>query len=377
MGFLNCVGIFRLLYRNHILPNNTPFQLAWIFSAQRASVWAFGPLYGRLIDAYGPGIGLWPLTGICVFELIAMTLTQDYWMTLSSGIMYGLAGGGLYAASWLSVGQWFSRRRGLVAGMAACGGSLGGVIFPLFLDCMLGHANLIASMQYTVALLVIVSIPGIYFFRHRLPIRGWDRKATWFDLNLLRQRHYQYFVAGSFLVMWGYWAPIDFILQSALQLFPPTFGLYLIPIMSLASIPGHIVFGYLGDRVGHYLVMSWCCLLLGASFMLIWIPSTMSQSLRGVFVFALAYGFFGGAFNSLAMPCVAKLGRPETLGQRLGPFHFAMAISCLTGLPIMEALRTLHNGYFAMQVFATLVIILGSIFITAALDILANLHDQT
>ncbi|KAH8424018.1 uncharacterized protein LDX57_001773 [Aspergillus melleus] len=327
MGLLNSVACFRLIYRHRIFPNHTPFQLSWIFSIQRACLWAFGPLYGRLCDMYGPRVVIWPLVGTCAVQVFAMSLLQEYWyMMETQGILFGIAAGGVYTASLVSMGQWFDRRLGLVAGIAACGSSLGGIVYPLLLQCAMEQANFENAMQHTALLIGIVLLPALFLIKERLPITGWNRNAKWFDLTLFRQRHYPYFIVGSFLTMWGYWAPIDYIMEYALDSgSSPLFALLLLPSMSAASIPGHVIFGHLGDRLGHDAVLTLCSSGLGASYIL-WVPLNYTQSAAGIFVFTLAFGFLSGGFISLLMPCVARLGSAETLGQRLGSFQFFMAI---------------------------------------------------
>lgn len=139
-------------------------------------------------------------------------------------------------------------------------------------------------------------------------------------------------------------------MQSALDAgASPIFALYLIPTMryihrwalkilnglvesnanglcSTAAIPGCIILGHLGDKSAHFLVLVLCSWVLGASLLFLWLPFTLVQSFRGIFAFSLMYGFWGGAFLSLLMPCVVKIGKRESLGQRFGTFQLAIAI---------------------------------------------------
>lgn len=64
-----------------------------------------------------------------------------------------------------------------------------------------------------------------------------------------------------------------------------------------------------------------CCFCTGASIVALWLPFNYHPSQAGIIVFALVYGFVSGAFVSLLLPCAAKLGSLETLGQRFGTFQ--------------------------------------------------------
>jgi hypothetical protein len=59
----------------------------------------------------------------------------------------------------------------------------------------------------------------------------------------------------------------------------------------------------------------------------LWLPFNYHPSHAGIIVFGLVYGFVSGSFVSLLMPCVAKTGNLETLGQRFGTFQIVMAVS--------------------------------------------------
>jgi hypothetical protein len=61
------------------------------------------------------------------------------------------------------------------------------------------------------------------------------------------------------------------------------------------------------------------------SIIALWLPFNYHHSHAGVIVFALVYGFVSGAFVSLMMPCAAKTGSLETLGQRFGTYQMAIA----------------------------------------------------
>lgn len=58
----------------------------------------------------------------------------------------------------------------------------------------------------------------------------------------------------------------------------------------------------------------------------LWLPFNYHHSHAGTIVFAAVYGFVSGAFISLMMPCVFKLGNLETLGQRFGTFQVVVSV---------------------------------------------------
>lgn len=97
-------------------------------------------------------------------------------------------------------------------------------------------------------------------------------------------------------------------------------------LYSSTMIPGRILPPYLGDRIGHYNVITACSLLTAVSVLTLWLPFNYHPSQAGIIVFALAYGLVSGAFVSLLMPCVAMAGALETLGQRFGTFQTVIGL---------------------------------------------------
>jgi MFS family permease len=95
---------------------------------------------------------------------------------------------------------------------------------------------------------------------------------------------------------------------------------------SATSIPGRILPSYLGDRYGHFNVITICAFVTGGSMLVLWLPFSYHPSSAGIIVFAAIYGFVSGAFVSLLMPCVAKVGTLDTIGQRFGTFQTVIGL---------------------------------------------------
>ncbi|KAH8882002.1 MFS general substrate transporter [Thozetella sp. PMI_491] len=363
-GFLNAIGVFQTTYQETYLRDYTPSSISWIFAVQLSLMWAPGPLYGRLIDTYGPAPVLYPAAVLCIFSLCMTSLADQYYQIfLAQGLGFGIGAGGVFTAGTVCVGQWFVRRRGLGVGIATMGSGLGGVIFPVFLNKMIDAVGFNGAIRYTALFTGLLLAASCFMIRSRLPRKKWDARTKWLDLSLFRQKPFAFFVGGSYLLMWGLWAPFDFLpshgLQSGLS---PSLSLYLISIINATSVPGRILPPYLADTMGHFNVMTACALVTGSSILALWLPFNYHPSAAGLIVFALVYGFSSGASVSLLSTCVFKLGPVETLGQRFGTFQMVMALSTLTGLPIMGAILDRQNDtdFSGMQLFSGLTCLVGA-----------------
>ncbi|KAJ5643634.1 uncharacterized protein N7484_006141 [Penicillium longicatenatum] len=378
LGFLNAIGIFQTTYQETLLKDYTSSDISWIFTIQLALIWAPGSLFGRIVDTYGPRPVMLPCTFLCVFSLCMTSLCTEYYqIILAQGICYGLGAGGIFTTCLVCVSQWFVKQRGLAMGITVAGSSIGGVIFPFFLQLVMEDVGFNGMVRYTALFVGIILIGAFFLVTARLPPKKWNSEMAWIDFTLFKNRGFAFYAIGSYFVMWGLWAPFDYLPSMAqLSGMSDSLALYLIAIVNAASFFGRVIPGHIGDKVGYFNVITGSALLSCIMILCLWLPFDYHSSNAGLIVFAVAYGFFSGAFVSIMMPCCAKSGSLETLGRQIGTYQGVIAISCLTGLPIMGAiLGKQHNStYEGMQVFAIVTMFVGFVFLLVSRNVLAAAH---
>ncbi|KAB5547373.1 major facilitator superfamily domain-containing protein [Coniochaeta sp. 2T2.1] len=160
-----------------------------------------GAALRRLIDTYGPHVVLYPCSALCAFALGMTSLSDQYYQIfLAQGLAFGIGAGGVVTAALVCVSQWFVRRRGLAVGIMATGGSLGGVIFPIFLDRVNKDIGLNGALRYTTLLIAVLLASSCFLVRSRLPRKKWDLKLQWLDLSLFKQKKFALYTIGTYLV---------------------------------------------------------------------------------------------------------------------------------------------------------------------------------
>lgn len=201
-GFLAAIGVFQTVYQETTLRDYSSSDISWIFSVQLALMWAPGPLFGRLIDTFGPAPVLYPGAVLCVFALCMTSLADRYYQIfLSQGLLFGVGSGAVFTAGLVCVGQWFVRRRGLASGLAASGSSMGGVVFPIFLNRVQADIGLPGALRYSALMIGILLAASVFMVRARLPRKKWDPSARWLDLALFGHKEFALYSAGTFLTM--------------------------------------------------------------------------------------------------------------------------------------------------------------------------------
>lgn len=199
------IGIFQATYEETLLRDYSPSSISWIFAVQVALMWAPGPLFGRVIDTYGPAPVLYPGCLLAVLGLCMTSLAHEYYQIfLAQGLCFGLGAGAIFTSAMVCVGQWFVRRRGLAAGIATSGSSLGGVVFPIFLHKVMSEVGFYTAVRYAALLVGILLAIACLLVRRRLPVKKWDGDAKWMGMRLLKETSFASYTFGCFCVMYGF-----------------------------------------------------------------------------------------------------------------------------------------------------------------------------
>jgi MFS family permease len=93
---------------------------------------------------------------------------------------------------------------------------------------------------------------------------------------------------------------------------------FVLAAMNAGGIIGRILPAYLSDAIGRFNLLIPSAFLSGLLCLVVW---KFSYVLSSILVFAVAYGFFSGAFVSVLNPCIAQISEAREIGTRIGMLY--------------------------------------------------------
>ncbi|KAK5951924.1 hypothetical protein OHC33_007217 [Knufia fluminis] len=320
-GLANTFGVFQSYYSTSLLPEAGQSTISWIGSLATFLIAASPIVWGPVFDQGHPRLLLILGTFLVVLRLMMTSLCTQFWQfILAQGICVGLGGGCLFLTAVAIVPSYFTTKRAIAVGGGAVGSSIGGVIYPIVfheLQPRIGFGWAVRVIGFIALATLIVPCALI---KLRIPF---------FYIELYAAAH-------------GVRPEISF---------------YMLPIMSAGSAFGRVVPPVIADKADRTLLVLSTCTGLAGILSLCWIA--IKESVAGLIVFSVLYGFFSGAIVSLQTPSVAKLTTDfSKIGTKFGINAFFSALGVLIGSPSAGAIERM--SWSGMQAFAGAALVLSA-----------------
>jgi MFS family permease len=332
-------------------------SFAGAFDAQRADVslvfglsggvyFVFGAAGGMLADRFGPRAvtcsGMLLIAAGLLLCSFAQSMTTVY---AAYGVGVGLGIALVYTPSIGCVQPWFSRRRGLAAGLASAGIGAGTVVVPLL------AAALIAALQWRDALRVLalgVLVLGLCStaLLRRAPLSASATGGRPAGLSLgqtLRHRDFWWLYLSVVLASPSMFIPFAHVSASARDLgVGDAQAVGLVGIIGVGSLVGRFVIGALADRIGRKLTLSLMQASAGLSYVLWW----SADGYLALALFALWFGLsYGGIVSMLPALCMDLFGARAVAGI-IGTLYTGAAAGNLFG-PVVAGAVFDHSASYA------------------------------
>src|SRR5215475_1436270 len=287
------------------------------------SLYAFGYgtlafVSGGLTDRWGPRVVI--ATGGLFLGAgwIAMSFTRSLWQPyVFYGVIAALGMSTAFVLCGAIVARWFVRRRGLAAGIASAGGSLGALALAPFAQLLVSNLGWRwAYVIFGTAILVVLNVLAPLLKRDPETMGlAPDGEASRSSVSAGVPATRDYTVPQA-LRSRAFWVLLALFTATWIPVFNPLVHLVrlarglgieamlaatLVSALGMAAIAGRVGLGTLSDRVGRRPALAFSLILQVAAFL----GFAAAASLPGLYAAAILFGFSYGAIGALFPAVVA------------------------------------------------------------------------
>lgn len=333
LGLSNTIGSFQAWISAHQLKDYSQSAISWIFGVYAFLMFFGGLQIGPVFDAKGPKMLVLAGTVLTVLSVALLGSCTEYWHFM---VVYAVLGGTgvslVFTPAVASPGHFFFRLRGRATGLAATGGSVGGIVYPLMLDALYPRIGF-AWATRAVALICLVSmIFGCLMIKSRLPKKRATKENILPDLRILIEPVFALTTAGIFFIEWGLFIPITYMTSYALYHdMPRGLSYQLLALLNVGSFFGRWIPGFTADYMGRFNTMIVTVLLCLLSTACLWLPA--GDSVGMMVAYALIFGFASGSNISLTPVCVGQVCKTENYGRYYATAYTVVSFGSVVPFP--------------------------------------------
>jgi MFS family permease len=313
----NSTGSFQNWVSLHQLQSQSHAAIGWIFGLNAFITLFCGLVIGPVCDAVGPWIPLCTGAALSILFWGVLGVCTTYWhFLIAVGLLAGLSSSLLFVSAVITVGQYFSVRRGLATGAAFSGGSVGGIVVPIILQSLLPKLGWAWATRVVGLVTLVLVVAACLLCRPRLPC---SKKPTSFstimpNFNTYRSPTFTATSFGMFFLDIALFIPLAYLPSYALAKGLSTTTSYrCLTYLNVGSCIGRWVPAYASDKLGRFNTMLVTVALCGISTLAIWLPA--GPTTLGLIVYAIVFGFASGSNLSLGPVCVGQLCKIHEYGR--------------------------------------------------------------
>lgn len=306
-------------------------DVALVFGLSGLVYFVLGVGGGMLADRFGPRLvccaGMLSIAGGLFATSLAQSITAVY---LSYGVGIGLGIALVYSPAIACVQPWFTRRRGLAAGIASSGIGAGTMVVPLLAASAIAWLNWRDALRL-IALAVLIIGLGAALLLKRAPsaTRSMAGAAPGASLReALRSASFWWLYLSVLAAAPTMFIPFAHASAAARDLgIDDARAVGLVGLIGVGSLVGRFAIGALADRLGRNLTLVLMQMSMGASY-LAW---NAAGAYPGLALFALWFGLsYGGIVSLLPAICMDLFGARAVSGI-IGALYTGAALGNLLG----------------------------------------------
>jgi len=326
-----------------------------------AGVFSFGflvsafisPFVGRLLDIHGPRMVVEIGAVLLALGMALATVAREPWqLYLTLGVLVGAGGNFLgYGVQSQFIPNWFVRRRGLAIGLAFSGVGIGSIVLLPWLQILIARDGWRTACWALAIIAIVVLVPLNLLLKRRPEDIGLkpdgdvtsDSRAggsragnivdpvwaatVWTLARALRTARFWWICLGYFCLLYAWYAvqvhQTKYLVEIGVS---PTQAAWALGLVSLAGVPGQIIFGHVSDRIGREWVWAITC----AGFVICFAALIALQAGTNpvlLYTMVLAQGFLGYSGTAVLGPIVAEIFE----GPHFGTIFGTVMLAAVTG----------------------------------------------
>lgn len=351
-GLYFSAGVIQSYVSEHQLKDDSTSSVSWIFSVSSCLLLGTSVFSGMYFDRYGARKPLVIGTVMTVGGVLAVAQCTKVWQfILALSICVG-TGSGITSSPLLGcVCHYFYKRRAFATAVAINGGSIGGVVFPLFLEHSFKNLGFIWSMRIMALICGVCLTLSIFLIKEdptkRAPVEPKNEDISFaknlllnirdsFDyMSLISDYKYLFCVFASCLAEVSTGAVLTYIPSYCTTVgYSENTSFLVITVLNTLSIAGGYLFSFLADKImGRFNVMIMINFFLGIVPLIFWLPfGNKGKSI--MYGFSAVYGLFYGSLINLAPVCCGQISRTDEFGKRYATMYCIVGLSFLVALPV-------------------------------------------
>ncbi|KAI1844421.1 hypothetical protein JX266_009308 [Neoarthrinium moseri] len=302
---------------------------------------------------------------LCIVSLVLASFANSVAELIASqGALYGTGILVVYAPLVSMLNEWFVERRGFAYGIVFAGGGVSGVGLPFLMEWLLAAYGYRTALRVAAVAQAVLLAPFLPLIKGRLPAGRQEKVPA--DWRFLRNPQFWILALSNLLQGFVIYIPSIYLPSYAtLAGLSPRIGALLLAALNIASTLGQVVFGHLSDRFNNVYILVFITTFVSAvASFCIW---GFAQSLAPLLVFAIIFGFFGGAYV-VFWPKFALLSKDHLL--LYGLMAFGKGIGNIATGPVTARMLTLPTspGY-GLGTYKTVIVYLGTLLFASSLGI--------
>jgi MFS family permease len=306
-------------------------EVSLVFGLAGLVYFVLGAFGGMLADRFGPRIVASAGMGCVVLALVTASQARSMaQVTLAYGLLLGVGIALVYTPSIGCVQPWFTRRRGLAAGLASAGIGAGTLVVPLLATAAIAQWQWRGAMGALAGGAAVLGLGATLLLR-RAPAarRRSDGQVPGTPLpEALRSRSFRWLYAMCVLAAPSMFVPFAHLSASARDLgVAEAQAVGLVGLIGIGSLSGRFLVGAVADRIGRPRTLVIVTASLGLA-MLLWLAADGYAALA---VFALWMGLsYGGSVSLMPALCMDLFGA-RAVSSIIGTLYTGAAFGNLAG----------------------------------------------